>query len=47
MPEQLKGASNSPEFEKYLKTFIKKKERQHRLKVVQEIATSVSLMLAD
>ena len=47
MPEQLKGASNTPEFEKYLKTFIKKKEREHRLKVVQEIAISASLMIAE
>lgn len=46
MPEHLKDAPNSKEFQKYLNGFIKKKERQHRRKVMQEIAASVALMIA-
>ncbi len=46
MPEQLKNAPNSKEFQKYLNDFIKNKERQHRKKVMQEIAASALLMIA-
>lgn len=46
MPEQLKNAPNSKEFQKYLNSFIKNKERQHRKKVMQEIAASALLMIA-
>lgn len=46
MPEHLKSTPQSKEFDKYLKNFIKRKERQHRKKVVQEVALSLSLMLA-
>lgn len=46
MPEHLKNAPNSKEFDKYLKSFMKRKERQHRRKVLQEIATSALLMIA-
>ena len=46
MPEQLKNNPSSKEFQKYLQTFVKKKERQHRRKVMQEIAASVALMIA-
>lgn len=46
MPEHLKSAQNSKEFEKYLSTFVKKKERQHRKKVAQEVLASALLMIA-
>lgn len=46
MPEHLKSAPNSKEFQKYLNNFVKKKERTHRRKVVQEIAASALLMIA-
>ncbi len=46
MPEHLKNAPNSKEFEKYIQGFIKRKERQHRTKVLKEAALSLSLMLA-
>lgn len=46
MPETLKNNPNSKEFNKYLNTFLKRKERQHRKKVVQEIAASALLMIA-
>ncbi len=46
MPEHLKNTPNSKEFQKYLESFVKKKERQHRKKVVHEFATSVALMFA-
>ncbi len=46
MPEHLKSATNTKEFDSYLKSFVKKKEQQHRKKVLHEIATSLALMLA-
>jgi hypothetical protein len=46
MPEHLKSAPNSKEFQKYLSNFVKKKERTHRRKVMQEIAASALLMIA-
>lgn len=46
MPEQLKNQPNSKEFNKYLNSFLRKKERQHRHKVMRDIATSVALMIA-
>ncbi len=46
MPEHLKNTPNTKEFQKYLQTFVKSKERQHRRKVIQEIAASVALMMA-
>lgn len=46
MPEHLKNAANTKEFEKYIKNFIKRKESQHRKKVLKEAATSLTLMLA-
>lgn len=46
MPEHLKDAPNSKEFDKYLQSFIKRKERTHRKNVMREIVTSISLMLA-
>lgn len=46
MPEQIKNQPNSKEFDKYLSNFMKRKERQHRRKVMQEIAASVALMIA-
>ncbi len=46
MPENLKSAPNSKEFQKYLNNFVKKKERNHRRKVMQEIAASALLMIA-
>lgn len=46
MPEQLKNNPNSKEFNSYLNSFIKRKERQHRRKVIQEIASSTLLMIA-
>lgn len=46
MPEQLKNNPDSKEFQQYLVNFLKDKERQHRKKVMREIADSVSLMIA-
>lgn len=46
MPEQLKNNPDSKEFNKYLNSFVKRKERQHRVKVMQEIASSALLMIA-
>lgn len=46
MPEQLKLNPNSKEFDKYLQTFVQKKDRQHRRKVMREIAASIALMIA-
>jgi hypothetical protein len=46
MPEHLKSAQNSKEFQKYLNNFVKKKERSHRRKVAQEIVASALLMIA-
>lgn len=46
MPEHLKNVPNSKEFQKYLNGFVKKKEKQHRKKVMQEIAASALLMIA-
>ena len=46
MPEHLKSAPNSKEFQKYLNNFVKTKERNHRRKVMQEIAASALLMIA-
>lgn len=46
MPEHLKNTPNSKEFQKYLNNFVKRKERQHRKKVMQEIAASALLMIA-
>lgn len=46
MPEKLKNNPDSKEFKKYLNSFIRRKESQHRKKVVQEIASSALLMIA-
>ena len=46
MPEELKNKPDSKEFNKYLNNFIKRKESQHRRKVMQEIASSALLMIA-
>lgn len=46
MPEHLKSAPNSKEFQKYLNGFVKDKERQHRKKVMKEILASALLMIA-
>lgn len=46
MPEHLKSAQNSKEYQSYLNNFVKKKERQHRLKVVKETFTAALLMVA-
>lgn len=47
MPEQLKNAPQSPQFQKYLTSFIKRKERAHRRKVMREVLSSVGLMIAS
>lgn len=47
MPEQIKNNPDSKEFHQYLQGFIQKKERQHRKKVMREIATSLALMFAS
>jgi hypothetical protein len=46
MPEHLKNAQNTKEFDKYLSNFIKRKESQHRQKVLKEVASSLTLMIA-
>ena len=45
MPDHLKNAPESKEFQKYLQNFMKKKERQHRKNILREVAASLSLML--
>lgn len=46
MPEHIKSAPNSKEFQSYLNSFVKKKERAHRRKVVKEVVASALLMIA-
>lgn len=46
MPEHLKNAPETKEFDNYLKNFVRAKEQQHRKKVMREIATSIALMMA-
>lgn len=46
MPEHIKSAPNSKEFQNYLNGFVKKKERAHRRKVVKEVVASALLMIA-
>lgn len=46
MPDHLKSAPNTKEFHDYLQNFLKKKEKQHRRKVVQELASTALLMIA-
>lgn len=45
MPENLKNAPNSKEFDKYLRNFMKKKVRQHRRNTMREILSSVAAMI--
>ncbi len=47
MPEHLKHAQNTKEFDEYLKSFVKQRERQHRYKVLREIAASIALMTSE
>ena len=44
MPEHLKNAQNTKEFENYLSNFMRRKEREHKVKVAKSAATSLSLM---
>ena len=46
MPDHLKNTPESVEFNSYLKSFINRKEKEHRRKVISEAATTISLMLA-
>ena len=46
MPDHLKNAPNSKEFDKYLKNFMKRKMRLHRQKAVREIAGSIAFMIS-
>lgn len=46
MPEHLKDAPESEEFQMYLRSFIERKEKQHRRKVASEVVASLSLMIA-
>ncbi len=46
MPEHLKDAPETEEFHNYLQSFVKTKEKQHRRKVLSEVMTSLSLMIA-
>lgn len=45
MPENIKNAPDSKEFDTYLKNFMKKKVRQHRRSYMREIANSVAMMI--
>jgi hypothetical protein len=45
MPEHLKNAPNSKEFDTYLKNFMKKKVRQHRHKYLKDALSSFALMI--
>lgn len=46
MPEHLKSAPESKEFQSYLKGFVKEKEQLHRKKVLREAMTTLALMIA-
>ncbi|HMS31440.1 MAG TPA: hypothetical protein PJ984_03520 [Candidatus Saccharibacteria bacterium] len=46
MPEHLKSAPESKEFQSYLKSFVKQKEQLHRKKVLREAMTTLALMIA-
>lgn len=46
MPESLKNAPESKEFQSYIRNFVATKEREHRKKVLREIASSFALMIA-
>ena len=46
MPDHLKDAQNTEEFQKYLTTFVKTKEKQHRRKIIKEVMTAFTLMMA-
>lgn len=46
MPEEIKNKPESKEFQKYIQKFLRTKEREHRHKVLREVAASVSLMIA-
>ena len=47
MPDHLKNAPNTKEFQKYLESFVKKHERQHRKKLLKEIVNTAFLMIAS
>lgn len=46
MPDHLKNTPESAEFKSYLRSFINRKEKEHRKKVLSEAVTTISLMLA-
>lgn len=46
MPEHLKDAPDTEEFQHYLRSFRERQEKSHRRKVVSEAVSSLSLMIA-
>jgi len=47
MPEHLKNAPDSPEFSRYLKHFLQRKEREYSKKVVSEAIATLAMVVAD
>lgn len=45
MPEHLKSTPDTKEFDHYLRSFVKTKERQYRRKVLREVAHSLSMIV--
>lgn len=46
MPEHLKDAPDTEEFQHYLRSFRERQEKTHRKKVISELLASISLMIA-
>jgi len=46
MPEHLKDAPETEEFQHYLRSFRERQEKQHRRRVASEVLASLSLMIA-
>ncbi len=46
MPEHLKDAPKTEEFQQYLRSFRERQEKLHRRRVASEVLASLSLMIA-
>lgn len=47
MPEHLKNATDSPEFSRYLKSFLERKEREYSRKVASEAVATLAMVVAE
>lgn len=47
MPEHLKNAADSPEFSRYLKSFLQRKEREYSHKVVSEALSTLTMVVSE